>query len=541
MQEQIRNRLLRRADWRFLLSNPRPTKSVCFANGRLSRAVGLISAAMTDPRLESTEDCDLAVAVNPNRATLRKCWTSLRAGGSCYIEWYSPFAGGPKGVQRRLEAAGFENITCYWPWPMPSFYSPRYWLPLGESGALHHFLLSRPPIRGIIRRVANVGLRALWRASLRFRLTLPICAVAHKPPLSEQCRSPSVNFKSSATSPMQGASGTGLRLLEMIRGQWEVWGFGATPDHLSALVLTGGHRSVGKIVWLVFGEPNHSPRLAVKMPRVPESVPGLIREATALQSVQALRPGGVQGAPRVLFCHEHAGLFTVGETAITGQLILALLRPDNYRDFALKAADWLADLAGRPAPCPPATWWNRLIEPVLTDFGESFGSVVDPGMLRETQDILRTLGALPLVCEQRDFGPWNVLMTAGGELAVLDWESSEPHGLPALDLIYFLSFLALSLDGPLNPERIRASYPKILSSSTLTSGVLRECLERYARKTGLDFANLRPLRLLCWLLHSRSEYQWFTADFARKPEREALRRSLFVSLWEQELLCGAKS
>src|SRR5262249_17326880 len=144
-------------------------------------------------------------------------------------------------------------------------------------------------------------------------------------------------------------------------------------------------------------------------------------------------------------------------------------------------------------------------------------------------------------CEQRDFGLWNVLVTADGGLAVLDWESSEPQGLPAMDLIYFLSFLALSLDGTINPGSIRANYRKTLSPSASTGGVVRECLERYASETGFDLANLRPLRLLCWLLHSRSEYQWFVADVARKPEREALRRSLFLSLWEQEVRLATRS
>jgi aminoglycoside phosphotransferase (APT) family kinase protein len=35
--------------------------------------------------------------------------------------------------------------------------------------------------------------------------------------------------------------------------------------------------------------------------------------------------------------------------------------------------------------------------------------------------------------EQRDFGPWNLLVTPAGQIAVLDWESAEVDGLPALD------------------------------------------------------------------------------------------------------------
>ena len=85
-------------------------------------------------------------------------------------------------------------------------------------------------------------------------------------------------------------------------------------------------------------------------------------------------------------------------------------------------------------------------------------------------------------------------------------------------------------------RRFRKSYRATLDPSTLTGSVLRECMARYISHIGLDATALRPLRLLTWMLHSRSEYRHFVvADVAGKPEREILRRSLFVELWEEEL------
>ena len=101
-REDVRNRLLRRADWRFLLPDPWPARSICFASGPLAVAVELISSQLAD--IHEGHDCDLAVAVDPNMDTLMSAWNALRAGGSCYTEWYAPLAGGLRSIRRLLGA-----------------------------------------------------------------------------------------------------------------------------------------------------------------------------------------------------------------------------------------------------------------------------------------------------------------------------------------------------------------------------------------------------------------------------------------------------
>ena len=528
MQEDLRNALLRRADWRFLLPDPRPSKTTCFVDGLLRSATELISQSVAGPSPVPGGDSDLAVAVDADDTTLRAAFASLRPGGSCFTEWYSPLTGGAKRIRQRLEAAGFQNVACYWCWPSPARSRPRYWLQLSAPGASRYFLLSRSPSGGAIRRFVRVLVKYMWLLCQRAGLLFPVCAVARKPASVPARCGPDPGVSSCASPFMDD-------LRELAQAECRESDRAASPPVFSQLVLTTGPRSISKIVTLVFREPDDRPWLAVKMPRVPESRPGLMREAATLQAIRAEYGEGLSWAPRVIFCRERFGTVIVGETALAGQLLSTMISRGNFRDFALRVTDMLAALVAPSQPKVRAAWWDRLIEPVLTDFGESFSPVIDPAMLRDTRDALMTLDALPLVCEQRDLAPWNILVTQDRQVAALDWESAELRGLPMLDLIYFLTFLSFSLNGAMCGERLRAFYRTIWDPSTFAGEVVQECVARYLARARLDRAAVAPLRLFVWLIHARSEYQRFAADVAGRPGPELLRRSMFVGLWQDEV------
>jgi phosphotransferase family enzyme len=216
--------------------------------------------------------------------------------------------------------------------------------------------------------------------------------------------------------------------------------------------------------------------------------------------------------------------------------LLSLLSRRSYRSFALQATDWLVDLAGcarRDDRTPPA---GRLIDEALAEFARSFGSLLEPELLARTRGAVARLSSLASVCEHRDFSPWNVFVTPQGGLAVFDWESSEPAGLPGLDLHYFLAYLAFALDRAWEAPAMLESYRGVLDPTTFTGAVYRECLSRYAERVGLEPADFRALRLLTWIIHSRSEYHRLTADAVGAPPKDLLRRSLFLGLWRAEVL-----
>jgi aminoglycoside phosphotransferase (APT) family kinase protein len=324
-------------------------------------------------------------------------------------------------------------------------------------------------------------------------------------------------------------------LAEWLRAHWSEWQFGATPDEVSLLLLTGGQRSINKVVALAFTGQDSQPCLVVKMPRVTDAVPGLQREAAILKTLQARRTTPLPGVPRIIFSEEHKSSFMLGETALTGVPLFTQLDRRNYRTWAFKATDWLIALAAAPQAISRDNWWSRLVEPILNDFQRSFAAIVDRHMLQETHLILMQLDSLPLVCEQRDFSPWNVLITATGELVVLDWESAVLDGLPGLDLIYFLTYLTFFVSGAMKAGAFVKAYRAGWSEQTLLGQVNAACLQHYCAALKLDEACLSALRPLTWLLHSRSEYARLTADASGAPLTETLRQSVFVQLWEEEM------
>ena len=505
------NRILRRADWRFLLPDPRPARSICFADGLLAQAVAAVSDQLIEPAAHAIDDCDLAVARNPDRQTLQAAWAALRPGGACYVEWTSPLMGGPVKIRQRLEAMGFTQVSYYWSWPPPDRASTLYWLPIESPHVVRYLLANRTSGHGLLNRAGNKVLEEVWRLGLSLHLLAPLSVIARKPPVSD------------------------ANVLDVIRAGWRSWSFDPLPLRLDWMLLTRGAKPINKVVGLVFAESDRSPRLIVKLARVAESTAALEREAANLRAVQALRPDRVRGVPRILFLQKWAGQIVLGETALTGRPLHTVLRRDTCRDLALKVTEWLTTLAEQATPCPRSDWWEQLIETTVDEFEQNFGRVIDPAKVQATRAILATLGDLPLVCEQRDCSPWNVLIADDGELVILDWESAEPRGLPLLDLIYFLTYLIFFLDGALESQRFTESYRAMLDPTAFTGRIVADCQQLYLDCVGLDPSVLRPLRLLTWLIHSRSEYQRFATERAGQPDPADLRRSLFVSLWEEEL------
>jgi hypothetical protein len=471
LPEQARNDLLRRVDWRFLVQHE-----------------GEPAAA---------EQPGVVALVNPDQRALAAAAAALPPGGTLYAEWYRPQLRGMQRLGRRLAAAGLEDVRWYWPWPRPSRH-PVFWLPVDSPEALKYFLDQRRRAASLLRRL----LAAVWPWALRLRLLVPLCAVARKP--------------GGDADPVEAA------VREHSNGGAISW-----------ILLSGGRRTINKVVGLPVVHEAGQPKLVVKFARTAAEEEPLRHESHVLQALAAARPE-LAGVPRALFLERRGGRLALGETALEGEPLIWRLTRDRFDQLSASLTEWLVGLAGTTEPRPAREWHTRLVEKPLELFARNYGSVVAPEEIARARAAFTALDALPLVPEQRDCAPWNVLL-AGDRVSVADWESAEPSGLPALDLVYFLTNAALLVAGVLDSGPIAPWYTDSLDPDSNIGGTVARCEALYCGRVGIDVGLLPRLRLLCWTIHAQSEYCRFELDVAAQPSPALLAEGIFLELWRTEL------
>jgi hypothetical protein len=412
------------------------------------------------------EACDLVVLSDPTRATLTRAFEQLEPGGTCWVEWNRTrvFASRP------LQRAGFSIVERFAVWRR------QFWLPLSSPKGVVAFVNQRPLPRSRAARVFARATRSAWRVGWQTGLHPRVSVLASK---------------------------------------------GARPIEASRIMCTPGRSELNKVILFEIPEDDGEPQLVIKFPRTAEAEAGLKREAAALRAI-ALRPvAAVAHIPRCIFCEPQASSLALGETVIWGKPVIDLLGRNEYRPLAVRVADMLAELADGAVCVSTDEWWPRLGAPVVRDFRKKYCRRTDAAVLDRIVEQLRALPPLPIIPEQRDCSPWNVLTEKSGRLAILDWESAEPNGLPGLDLMYFLAHAAFASDRLIGSGREPEAYRKLIARAEPYGPTFFEIVDRYAAAVSVDAAALHALRPFMWMLHAVGEY-----------DRGG---SLFVQLWRADI------
>jgi hypothetical protein len=512
LEESLRNRLLRRVDWRFLTGRPNPKRALVQDDGMLSLALEQIAEEVNKLSSAGPNSADTAALINPSNAELRLAMEALEPGGVLYSEWYLPRLNGPVKLRRRLERLGFQVSASYWPWPWPEKSSPAFWLPLESPEALRFFLKNRPPVRSFHERLARLILQSVWKIGQASGLLSPVCIAANKPLSNGETRLPPASLPARA----------------------EKWGLAENGSALHWLLLTGGLHSTNKAIGLVFPNGSSEPEYVIKMPRRPVSLGSLEQEARALQAIQSNHNQHLSGVPELIFLNSEDDFPMIAETHLPGVPLYTAIQPGNLEFLARQATEWLLKLVHTGPVQPPAAWWERLVRPALSGFDQGYSTVGGREILEAAMPIIEQLGELPMAVEHHDFSPWNVFIAPTGELTVLDWEAAQVNSLPFSDLLYFLTYLAFFFEGALESGTMIDSYRRMLDSDTQFGAIVEACTQEYFSRARLPLEAAHPLRLLTWIRYAVSELN-LMRNSSGEPDPSMLEKGLFISLLKTEL------
>jgi hypothetical protein len=265
------------------------------------------------------------------------------------------------------------------------------------------------------------------------------------------------------------------------------------------VLLTGGTAPRHKVICLSFGD-GPQPTAAVKCARIAAADRSLAREANALVELEKRHPGA-NLAPRVQAEGRRVGRQLVAQSVVPGQPPDLPLTQPGFAWLAPRVTDRLVELTS-PGAQPDPGWRQRLVEEPLGRFEQRFGAQLAAGAHEQAHRQLAGLPELPVVWEHRDCGVWNVHVAPPATIAFVDWGDSEPTGLPALDLAYFLATSSFMIDAieMSDPQAVLASHERLLDPTSPRGEVAAACVGDYCERLGLDPELFPLLRLRSWIV-----------------------------------------
>ena len=497
------SRLTRRLDWRFLLPEPHLRRVIHLGEpaSTLARALGAFSESVefADGQGVSDSDADLVVAEGATRDQLEAVLPRLASGGSLYWEW--PSGGQAPGHEDLdwLAQRGVSQVRTFW--HTPGFEDQRWIVPLDHPGG---------PAMLLKRRLPRMPAKFLQKSAellSRFgmvRRRMAISLIGRRGPISHP--------------------GTFAHRFAGLQGKPHPY-----------LVATPSFPSSRTVVFLMEPGPSHEPTMVAKIARVEGGAEALGREADNLRAVH--RDCETVEAPRLrahAIFDRHA---VVLESAVPGRL----MQPRVVRRAPTMCVEaimrWLEDLhrATRvPASDAPGRVLMLLESPLSRLEPIVAHEPAAQELLMRVRRVTSRLAApgLPLVFEHGDLSSPNLLLQRDGRAGVLDWELANSHGLPAVDLFFFLAFVAFARERATTPDQCVKAFRRAFFGRTAWA---KPYIERYAQSVGVPRPALVPLFLLCWsryLAQLPDRMAWAVGRGLGPDELAVVRRDRYWHLWK---------
>jgi aminoglycoside phosphotransferase (APT) family kinase protein len=468
-------------DWRYVLP---------LAGPRLGRVVliGAPNAVTTALEQDDLADevfrdwcppgrADVAVVFRGSRLAIDLVATMLRPGGSLYWEISrvrpSRLHLTPATARAMLVRAGLQPVEAYWVTSNPA--GPSMHLPLGVDGAVAWYFSTHGGSSDPLRRLVGRLLRTLSASrGRRLGRLVPTFAVTARRPSDGESHPARAVTALNATGLPDWAKAAGVR----------------------PVMLAGGDGPWSRTVMLPFARGSVQPSGVIKIARASSYAANVLAEQEVLARLCSTLPAELRaslpeplGVARVLGKMSSAESYRPGRSIRARTVGTGASRVTQQADLE-RAASWLRAFHAATVS-RPANLGSDAFD--VAGLGDQFARVF--GREEREERLFRRLAAcvsgsrdpiVPIVAEHRDFGPWNVLVDADGNVSVIDWEVAR-QGPPLVDLVYFVAhwcwLVAGARSGSAQIEILRRLVSGDRPRWSTTAG--RAIIAREARALGL--------------------------------------------------------
>jgi hypothetical protein len=516
------------ADWRFLLSSPKPDEVLSLSKSKLAEIIHRINTTTVTEKNQKSGGFDLVTISDPDDDDISYAMSVLKPGGACLLEWTTGVFYESNSIEARLKNAGFIIIDHFIPKPNPQKQIPKILIPFKSRGALQYvFNHSYSENESMLWRIGFTLRRALWGIAPGIFMNIPwlvgsslgklkIYTLAWKPGNSEDKEN---------SRPLKEKL-LDMKALAKRNGDAKV-------DELGILIISTGRHMLNKVILVVFNDESNAPLYIIKIPRIRTSELSLRNEAHTLNVLNS-HDNPVHGIPKILFSNEELGYYAVGETVINGAPLADKLNLRNSEVLAKNVTEWLSELALKTAVTINEEWRKDYLQYI----GEEFKLHVSRFDKKHSiEKIFKSLEIPGLVCEHRDCAPWNIFISPDKDICMLDWESSRLRGIPGLDLIYFFTYMCIYLQKAWTTEEAFRCYKEMLNADTSVGRLFNECFTRYAKKIDLSPEYLPSLRIITWATHLSEVMKHESIVNEFESEIKHNTRDLYSTLLKYELSC----
>ncbi len=271
------------------------------------------------------------------------------------------------------------------------------------------------------------------------------------------------------------------------------------PTRLSSMMVTPRFQASSHLIFFILSASQSKPILVAKVPRVPGDNGRLDREVENLNRIHTFKNRDFDSIPGVVAYEDFKGNRLLVETAMQFETMRPAVVRSNPRICIDAVSIWLIDLQETTINHNHnVDWFANLIKRPLDDFETMFPlNPSENRLLDATRKITQLLEnqPMPLVFEHGDLSSPNILMGKQNKIAVVDWELAEPEGLPAVDLFFFLTYIAFALKG----ARKNAAYLAAFNDAFFGADAWAlPHVMRYNDVFQISPELLKPLFVLCW-------------------------------------------